>query len=97
MSTPTQAQYADAIISNYLQLQVLTQLVIRNPTQDDVDAAIQLIDRSGFLRPKLTTSVDGENYSWTEYQTHIANSLKDWIKMRQQLGGAYQIQTRLVS
>ena len=84
----TAAQRRTAIdrdLDNCIRLRALVKEVIANPTQANIDAVITGSTATSQMKFRLTHSLDGESYGWTEY----AKSLLDEIKMLRELQVAF--------
>lgn len=81
---------------SYSQILVLLTQVIATPTQANIDAVVQAIDRAGLVRPKVTYSLDGESYAWTEYQQFILTvALPQLNQLIQRETGPWQVVSRM--
>lgn len=95
MAVPTPAQNVQQALNNYTQALVLITQVIANPTQANVDAAVQQIDRLGVIQLKPTYSLDGENYDWAGYAEMCSRQIEKLQILAQRLAGPFAITTRL--
>jgi hypothetical protein len=64
-----QADTLQRVYDNYCRiLLMLTEVIAGQATQQTIDALTTAVEGQGIVRPKLTSSVDGESYDWTGYQ-----------------------------
>lgn len=82
-----------AAYANYSQLLVLAQMVIANPTQSNIDAAV-LASQGTQLVAKLDYSLDGESYSWAAYQTMVLNMMQGLKKQIALESGPFAVVSR---
>ncbi len=82
------------IYDNYTRIGVLLTQVVSNPTQANIDALTTLVEGPGIVRPKITTSVDGESYDWLAYQVALPklalDAKQNWINAE----GPFFVQSR---
>ncbi|HMF12676.1 MAG TPA: hypothetical protein VKE94_10235 [Gemmataceae bacterium] len=81
----------------YSQLLILVATVIQNPTQANINAAVDAIHAgtwSGILTPKLSYSIDGESYQWQAFYQTLTSMLKDLNILIQQESMSWCITSR---
>lgn len=68
---------------NYARIWLMcTEMIAGNATQQQIDTLLSTAEGAGIPRPKLTHSIDGENYDWTGYQQALGEIM---TKLRQQM------------
>ncbi len=82
-----------AAYQNYARLMLLCTQVIAQPTQANVDATLTAAAQNNIVRPKPTSSVDGESYDWTGYQTFLITQMKNLKELIAIESGPYQIES----
>lgn len=85
---------ANEIIDNLLRAQRACQIVMANPTQANVDAAVTAGATTGLLQFKIDTNIDGESYNWTAYQQYLATAVEQWLKNASLLSGPFEVRSR---
>lgn len=78
-------------IENYARILVLLTEVVANPTKAGIDSIVSAASSSGIMTPKVTNSVDGESYSWGEYQSFIVDKLTQLQQVQQRLSGPFWV------
>lgn len=91
----TTAEALQRAYDNYARILVLCTQAVANPQdRQTIDAAITSADAAGLPRPKITYSVDGENYAWTEYQQFVISQMQALKTLIQMERGPYELRTR---
>ena len=74
---------------NYSRIWLLVTECVANPTQSNIDAIVLAAAATGVVQPKVSHSVDGEQYSWTEYQQALGKIMEDLRKQIIRLQGPF--------
>lgn len=56
---------------NYCRIWQMCTELIAAPTQANIDRLVSTAESVGVVRPKITYSLDGETFNWTEYQQQL--------------------------
>lgn len=90
-------QNLQAAKSLLTQLLVRVNLVIANPTQANIDAAITAINEgalSGQLAAKPDYSLDGESYNWNAYKDSLIKNIADLNQLIQAESMPWMVRSR---
>lgn len=91
---PSTAQALQRSYDNMARILVLCTQVVLNPTRANIDAAIGAADAASIIRPKPTTSIDGESWDWTGYQQMLMSQMQALKTLIQMENGPWEIRTR---
>lgn len=87
-------------LDNYARILVLVTQAIAEQSangqanQATVDAIVKGSSGTGIVRPKVTYTVDGENYNWNEYQQLIIAAQRELMQVAQLSAGPFLVRSR---
>lgn len=80
---------------NYCRIQLmLTEAISGTATQQQIDTLLSTAEGLGIPRAKITYSLDGETYNWTEFQTQLGTIMANLRKQMIFSAGPFEIRSR---
>lgn len=90
----TTAAVLQAAYDNYARILLLCTTAIAYPTTENIDAVTTAADDAKIIRPKVTYTVDGRQFAWTEYQQFLTTQLAAIKSLITDAEGPFEIRTR---
>lgn len=90
------ADMLQRVYDNYCRIWLmLTEAIGGNATQAQIDTLLSTAEGLGIPRPKITYSLDGESYNWTEFQQALGDIMKTVREQMVYAGGPFEVRSTI--